>query len=102
DEADEIDVLDGTMGRLQHERSELAVGRVQPGRVDEHHLGAGEILDPGDAIPRCLRPRRDDRELLADETIQQRRLSGVGPTDQRYESGADGHWTNARERSVGR
>src|SRR4030095_1269639 len=98
----QVDVLDGAMRRLQHEIAELTVGRVQSGRIDEYHLSAREILDPGDAIARRLRSPEDDRQLLADQTIQERRFPGVGPADQRHESGAAGHRTDAPELRVDR
>ena len=91
DEADQVDVLDGAMRGLQHEVAELAVGRVQPGRIDEYHLRVRQILDAGDAVPGRLRPRGDDRELLTDQAVQKRGFPSVGPADERHESGAAGH-----------
>src|SRR5262245_6924946 len=56
-EADKIDVLDGAPRGVEHEVAQLAVGRVEPGRVDEYDLAAPDVLDPGDAVPGRLRPR---------------------------------------------
>src|SRR6267142_513090 len=88
DQADDIDLLGGALGRLLHELVELAVADVQARRVDEDHLRVAAIADAGDTVARGLGPRRDDRELLAHEAVQQRGLAGVGPADEGDEPGA--------------
>ena len=79
DQADDIHVLHRALRRLQHELTELAAARVQPRRVHEDDLGVGQVPDPGDAVARGLRPRRDDRQLLADQPVEQRGLARVRP-----------------------
>src|SRR5207244_11386251 len=96
DEADEVDILDrSARGRL-HEAFESACGRVEPWRVDEDDLRARKILDARDPVARRLGARRDDRELLAHQAVQERRLARVRTTDQRDEPRA-GHCSGARE-----
>ena len=49
--------------------------------VDQDHLPAGGLVgrDAADRAPRGLRPVGDDRDLGADERVDQRRLADVGP-----------------------
>src|SRR2546422_10228549 len=96
DEANEVDLLDCAARGLLHEGTEPAGGRVEPGRVDEDDLRAREVLDAGDPVARRLRARRDDRELLADEAIQEGRLARVRAADERNEPCA-GHCNGRRE-----
>ena len=60
---------------------------VNAGRIEKNHLRIGPIRDCEDSIPRRLGFGGDDRDLLADETVQERGLSDVRPTDDRDESG---------------
>src|SRR5207245_6368380 len=75
---------------------ESACGRVEPWRVDEDDLRARKILDARDPVARRLGARRDDRELLAHQAVQERRLARVRTTDQRDEP-RPGHCSGARE-----
>ena len=86
-QADHVDVFHRPPGRLLHEFPELAAAHVQSRRVHEDRLSIRPREDAGDPVARGLRPRRHDRELLAHQPIQQRRLAGVRPPDQRHESG---------------
>src|SRR2546427_818952 len=96
DEANEVDLLDCAARGLLHEGTEPAGGRVEPGRVDEDDLRAREVLDAGDPVARRLRARRDDRELLADEAIQEGRLARVRAADERNEPCAGHGWPETR------
>src|SRR5260370_29428228 len=89
-EAYGVQGLESALHRLPHEHAELARGRVEPGCVDEDHLGAREVPDPRDPIARGLRPWRYDRQLLAHEPVEERRLARIRPTDQRDESCSEG------------
>ena len=51
-------------------------------RIDEHVLAAGQRQDAVQQVPRGLRLGRDDRELLADQPVEEARLAGVRPADQ--------------------
>src|SRR5438093_1150263 len=96
DEANEVDLLDRAARDLLHEGTEPAGGRVEPGRVDEDDLRTREVLDAGDPVARRLWARRDDRELLAHEAIQEGRLARVRAADERNEPCA-GHCNGRRE-----
>ena len=54
-------------------------------RVDEHDLSFGIVANAGNAIARGLRLVGNDGELLADQTVEEGGLAGVGPADQRDE-----------------
>src|SRR5262249_39108075 len=99
-ETDEVDVLDGAPRGPQHEVAQLALGRVEPGRVDEDDLGAPEVLDAGDAVPGRLRARRDDRELLTHQAVQEGRLPGVGAPDERHEPRTVRYCSRIHERAL--
>ena len=62
---------------------------VHPGRVEEHDLGVGCGAHSADLRARRLRPVGDDRDLPADDLIQQRRLPDVRPADERDEPRAE-------------
>jgi hypothetical protein len=97
--------------RLHHEYHEVRVGQrrgggavhgpvqgtalaeMQSRRVDEGQLHAGPVEHAEHAMARGLRARRDDRHLLADQSIDQRRLADIGTADQRGESRAKAGWT---------
>src|SRR2546430_4505190 len=94
DEADEVHILDRAARDRLHEVPEPTAGRVEPGRVDKDDLRAPEILDAGDPVARRLGARRDDREFLADEAVQERRLARVRTADEGHEPAPPG--TGAR------
>src|ERR1700694_3174544 len=70
---------------------------MNSGVLDEHDLPGlasfllGNVDDSEDAVACGLRFRRDDSQLLADQRIQQRALSGIGATENANESGVEGH-----------
>ena len=67
------------------EPPELAHGLVQAGSVEEDELAARIRDDPAHRVARSLLNRRDDRHLLADEPVHERRFAGVRPPDNRYD-----------------
>ena len=61
----------------------LAVAFFEPGGVDD---GEGEIAEPRLALAPVARHAGlivDQRQLLADQPVEQRRLADVGPADDR-------------------
>ena len=88
DHADEIDVLERALDGLAHERPELPRRRVQPRCVDEHDLGFRQVANPRDAIARGLRAGRHDCQLLAHQTVEQRRFAGIRAAHEGNEAGA--------------
>ena len=70
-------------GGVHHADVQPVQRPVDAGRVDEDHLRRRVVFDAEDAGPRRLRLVRDDGHLAADQRVQQRRLAGVGPADER-------------------
>ena len=62
-------------------------GRWMPGVSMNTIWPPVAVAHADDAGARRLRLVRDDRDLLADEPVQQRRLAGVRPADERDEAG---------------
>ena len=73
-------------GGGDHRPVEAALRREEARRVDEHdlRLACGQHAAHGRA--RRLRLARDDRHLVADERVDERRLARVGRADQRDEA----------------
>ena len=87
-----------------HLASEGTVGFVHPRGVDQNHLSTRptfllrNVDNTEYAIPRSLRLRADDGELLAHECVQQRGLPGVGPAENADETGMEGHGSGISSR----
>ena len=62
---------------------------VHAGRVEEDDLGVGGGAHSPDLRARRLRPVGDDRDLAADDLVQQRRLADVRSPDERHEPRAE-------------
>ena len=54
---------------------------LQPRRVDQRHLVAGELRLALAAVARQARHVRDERGVLGREPVEERRLADVGPAD---------------------
>ncbi len=80
-----------------HLASQRAVGFVHAGSVDEHNLptvfafALRNVDDALYAVARSLRLGRNDRQFLADKSVQQSGLAGVRPAKNADESGAEWH-----------
>src|SRR5437879_45173 len=85
---------------LDHPLIEPELGLVDAGRVHEHQLGAGQVLDAENPRPGRLRLVRDDGDLAAENAVQECRLSHVRPAYQRDEAGVVGRG-RAHGRSFG-
>src|SRR6185503_17496915 len=78
--------------RLLHHALVHAVhGLVDPRGVEEHDLALRAVHDGQDAVPGGLRLVGDDRHLLADQAVHQRRLPHVGPAHHGHEAGPEAH-----------
>ena len=84
----EVHTLQARQSRLQHHPIHRVSPFVNAGRIEKNHLRIGPIRNREDSVPRRLWFVGDDRDLLADESVQKRGLSDVRPTDDRDESGA--------------
>ena len=66
-------------------------GLWMPGRVDEHDLHVGPREHPPYLRPRRLRLVGDDRDLRAEDVVEQRRLPDVRTPDQGHEPRPEAH-----------
>jgi hypothetical protein len=74
--------LDRGLGLLLHPRRQRSLGAlVEPRSVDDGEIEIVELGLAFAAVPRHARLVVDQRELLADQPIEQRRLSDIGPAD---------------------
>ena len=73
--------------RVDHPHVQAMQRPVDARRVDEHELRRPAGLDAEDAPARGLRLVRHDRDLAADQRVEQRGLAGVGPADERDVAG---------------
>ena len=80
-EHEQVGVGRGAPGGGDHRPVEAALGREQPGRVDEHDLRLASGQDAAHGRAGGLRLAGDDRDLLADQRIDEGRLAGVGRAD---------------------
>ena len=69
-------------------RSSRRFGAKDARRVDEDELRVALDRDAADQRARGLHLVRDDRDLGADQRVDQRRLAGIGRADQRDEAAA--------------
>src|SRR5215217_319532 len=78
---DRIDAVGQFADDLVHPRAQRGPRLVEPRRVYEDDLHLGRRHDPADPLPRRLRFVGDDRDLLSDERVYERRLADVRPAD---------------------
>jgi hypothetical protein len=85
----EIRVRERGRGGAVHRAVERApLAEVQSGSIHECELDPRAVEHAEHAMPRGLRPRGHDRELLAHQGIEQGRLPHVGPADDGGKAGA--------------
>ena len=75
---DGVGCLGAFPGRADHRAVEPALGREDTGRIDQDHLRIAVQRDAHHPRPRGLRLGRGDRDLLANELVDQRALARVG------------------------
>ncbi len=68
-------------GARDHRLIEAALRREDARRIDQHELALALHGDAANLNARRLHLARDDRDLGADERVDQRRLAGVGRAD---------------------
>ena len=85
---DDVGVVRAAPGGRHHGAVEPPLRRENPRRVDEDELRAALDRDAAHQRARGLHLGRDDRDLAADQRIDQRRLAGIGRADQRDEAAA--------------
>ncbi len=84
---DDVHLAQRVGGRLDHAPVHPVHRLVDARRVDEHDLPGSAVAHAHDPVTRGLRLVGDDRELLPRKSIEQRRLAGVRPADERHEAG---------------
>ena len=87
DEQHDVDVLERGVDRLLHPLRERVHRTLEPGQVGEHELPVGAVGDAEDAAARRVRHLRRDRDLVAAERVDERRLADVGPACDRDDAG---------------
>src|ERR1700722_10264066 len=80
-EHEKVSIARGAPGGSDHRPVEAALGREQAGCVDEHELGLALCENAAHGRAGGLRLAGDDRDLLADQRIDEGRLAGVGRAD---------------------
>ena len=87
--------------RPRHARGERVARALDAGQVDEHELDVvAALVHAADRPARRLRPVGDDRHLLADDGVDERRLADVGPPGERDEAAAGHRRARGREQLV--
>src|ERR1051326_2617610 len=86
--ADEARIVRAGPRDRHHRAVEAAARRENPRRVDEHNLRGAPDGDAAPQRPRRLHLVTDDRDLGADERIDEGRFAGIGGADPRDEAAA--------------
>jgi len=101
EEADHVDLAQrregAAVGALAQQRARL----VDPGRVEEHDLRVLVGANAAHLRARRLRAVGDDRDLAADELVQERGLADVGSPDEDDRGAASGAFHSHRESNLG-
>ncbi len=85
---DDVGVLRTAPRRSDHGAIEPPLWRENPRRIDEDDLCRADHDNAAQQSARGLHLLRDDRNLRADQSISQRRLSDIRRADQRYKAAA--------------
>src|SRR3546814_4158824 len=95
DEGDHVGALRAAPGGGDHRAIEAAFGLENAGRIDEQDLRV--VLERDAHQPRAcgLRLGADDRDLLADQGVDERRLAGIGSADDGDKAAGLGHFTGS-------
>ena len=80
DEEHDVDVLERAVHRLLHPLGQCVHRTLEAGQVDEHELPVVAVRDAEDAPSGRVGDGRRDRDLLAGEGVDERRLADVRPT----------------------
>ena len=86
---DDVDVGYVSQNQIVEALAQQRARPVQSGCIDQHDLEVLAVHDAADGVPGGLRALGGDGDLAAHQCVGQRRLTGVGPTDQADESGTE-------------
>ena len=84
-----VDFFQRTFRRAEHVFAELELRFMNAGRVEENHLRVVDCQNALNARARRLRLIGSDRDLLPDQSIDQRRLADIRTSDHRREAGLE-------------
>ncbi len=87
---DQVRIAGALPGAGDHGALQAPLGREDARRIDEDELGIALGDDPADDGARGLHLGRDDGDLGADQSVQKRRLAGIGRANQGDEAAAPG------------
>ena len=88
DEQDRVEIVgDRLVDAVLHPLGERVDRPLPAGQVDEHELRVRLRPDAADAVAGRVRHLRDDRDLLAGERVDERRLADVRPSGDGDEAG---------------
>ena len=102
DEEHDVDVLERAVHRLLHALGERVHRPLEARQVDEHELPVVAVRDAEDPPPGRVRHGRGDRDLLAGERVDERRLADVRPTRDGDEADLHAGRSGARRSGRGR
>ena len=88
DQQNGVDVLERRVDRLLHAFGERVHRALEAGQVDERELVVGTVRDAVDPPPRRVGNGRRDRDLLAAESVDERRLADIRTACDRDEPGS--------------
>ena len=77
DEQDDVDVLERRVDRVLHPLGQRVHRALEAGQVGEHELPVGPVRDAEDPATGRVRDVRGDRDLVAAERVDERRLADV-------------------------
>ena len=83
----DVGICQGRLRECQHHLLHLIIRFQHTGRVREDNLHVGLIDDAHNAVPRRLRLKRGDADLLTDKLIHQRGLTNIGVSYDIYKTG---------------
>jgi hypothetical protein len=101
DEHDRIHFAQRLDRRIDHPHIHPVQRPVNARRIDERNLSAWVVLGPEDPRPRRLRLVGHDGDLLADDPVEERRLSRIGAANNRNVASSQDRGSGMGERGSG-
>ena len=86
DNEHDVHVVEGCVDGRLHPVGERVHRPLEPGQIDEDELVVGAVRDSEDPAAGGVRHLRGDRDLVAAERIDERRLADVRPAGERDEA----------------
>ena len=96
-EQNDVDVRERLVDALGHPSRQSITRDLDTGQVREDQLPVAAVGDTGDATPRRLGPTRRDRDVLADDRVDQRALADIRPSGQADKCATELHPRRVRD-----